>query len=126
MTEAISERVIRTDIEMQVAARDGQIHLLFNEKNQDGESVPAYTPNFLLSASDALQFSTLLADLAFEAETGLKAAGPALKAELMDRHRTTLVNRLTVMLNSTREKKTTTNRGLAKQMVDAMMAEVFS
>ena len=126
MTEAISERVIRTDIEMQVAARDGQIHLLFNEKNQDGESVPAYTPNFLLSASDALQFSTLLADLAFEAETGLKAAGPALKAELMDRHRTTLVNRLTVMLNSTREKKTTTNRGLAKQMVDTMMAEVFS
>ena len=44
----------------------------------------------------------------------------------MDRHRTTLVNRLTVMLNSTREKKTTTNRGLAKQMVDTMMAEVFS
>ena len=43
MTEAISERVIRTDIEMQVAARDGQIHLLFNEKNQAGESVPAYT-----------------------------------------------------------------------------------
>ena len=126
MSEAISERVIRTDIEMQVAARDGQIHLLFNEKNQAGEPVPAYTPNFLLSASDALQFSTLLADLAFEAETGLKAAGPALKAELMDRHRTTLVNRLTVMLNSTREKKTTTNRGLAKQMVDVMMAEVFS
>ena len=126
MTEAISERVIRTDIEMQVAARDGQIHLLFNERNQSGESVPAYTPNFLLSASDALQFSTLLADLAFEAETGLKAAGPALKAELMDRHRTTLINRLSVMLNSMREKKTTTNRGLAKQMVDAMMAEVFS
>ena len=126
MTEAISERVIRTDIEMQVAARDGQIHLLFNEQNKAGESVPAYTPNFLLSASDALQFSTLLADLAFEAETGLKAAGPALKAELMDRHRTTLVNRLTVMLNSTREKKTTSNRGLAKQMVDTMMAEVFS
>lgn len=126
MSDAITERVIRTDIEMQVAARDGQIHLLFNERNQAGEPVPAYTPNFLLSASDALQFSTLLADLAFEAETGLKAAGPALKAELMDRHRTTLINRLSVMLNSMREKKTTTNRGLAKQMVDAMMAEVFS
>lgn len=126
MTDAISERVIRTDIDMQVAARDGQIHLLFNEKDQAGESVPAYTPNFLLSASDALAFSALLADLAFEADTGLKAAGPALKAELVERHRQKLVDRLAVVLNSTREKKTTSNRGLAKQLVDIALAEVFS
>jgi predicted ATP-dependent Lon-type protease len=126
MTDAIAERVIRTDITMAVAARDGQIHMLFNEQNQQGESVPAYTPNFLLSASDALVFSTLLADLAFEAETSLKPAGDVVKAELMERHRVKLVDRLSVMLNSTREKKTTSNRGLAKQMVDVMMAEVFS
>jgi hypothetical protein len=126
VTNAIAERQIRTDIDMQVTARDGQIHLLFNEKNQAGERVPAYTPNFLMSASDALAFSTLLADLAFEAETGLKAAGPAVKAELIERHRVKLVDRLTVVLNSVREKKTTTNRGLAKQAVDIVLAEVFN
>lgn len=126
MTDALAERVIRTDVEMQVAARDGQIHLLFNETDQAGAKVPAYTPNFLLSASDALAFSTLLADLAFEAETSLKPAGDVVKAELMDRHRTKLVDRLTVMLNSARERKTTSNRGLAKQIVDVMMSEVFS
>lgn len=123
---SIAERVIRTDVEMQVAARDGQIHLLFNERNQAGEAVPAYTPNFLLSASDALAMSTLLADLAFEAETSLKPAGDVVKSELMDRHRVKLIDRLSVVLNSMREKKTTSNRGLAKQMVEIMMSEVFS
>jgi hypothetical protein len=59
VTDAVSQRVIRTDIEMQVAAVNGEIHLLFNERNQAGEPVPAYTPNFLLSASDALAFSSL-------------------------------------------------------------------
>jgi hypothetical protein len=126
MTDAIAERVIRTDIEMAVAARDGQVHLLFNEQDGAGQKRPAYTPNFLLSASDALAFSTLLADLAFEADTGLKAAGPALKAELIERHRVKLTDRLTVVLNTAREKKATSNRRLAKQMIDIMLAEVFA
>jgi hypothetical protein len=122
----IDDRVIRTDIEMAVAARDGQIHLLFNEKDATGEVRPAYTPNFLMSASDALVFSTLLADLAFEVETSLKPAGDVVKAELIERHRTKLINRLTVVLNSTREKKTTSNRGLAKQMAEILLKEVFT
>lgn len=126
MSNAIAERAIRTDIEMQVVARDAQIHLLFNEKDQQGETVAAYTPNFLLSASDALVFSALLADLAFEIETGLKPAGDVVKSELMERHRVKLTDRLAVVLNSTREKKTTSNRGLAKHMVDICMSEIFS
>lgn len=121
----MTERNIRTDITMQVAARDGEVHLLFNEQGEDGQPRPAYTPNFLLSASDALTFSALLADLAFEADTGLKAVGPAQKAELIERHRVKLVDRLTVVLNSQREKKTTTNRKLAKQVVDIVLADVF-
>lgn len=126
MSDAISSRVIRTDIEMAVAARDGQIHLLFNENDANGEKRPAFTSNFLLSASDALAMSTLLADLAFEAETSLKPAGDVVKAELMERHRVKLVDRLAVVFNSTRERKTTSNRQLAKQVVDICMAEVFS
>lgn len=126
MSDAIAERIIRTDISMQVLARDGSIHLLFSEPNQAGDPVPAYTANFLMSASDALMFSTLVADLAFEAETGLKAAAPALKAELMERHRVKLIDRLNVVLNSTREKKTTSNRNLAKQVVEICMSEIFA
>lgn len=126
MHSAHDDRVIRTDIDMQVAARDGSIHLLFNEVNHAGEKVPAYTPNFLMSASDALAFSTLLADLAFEIETSLKPAGDVVKAELMERHRTKLVDRLALVLNSTREKKTTSNRALARQAVDIMLSEIFS
>ena len=125
MTDAIAERVIRTDIEMTVAARDGQIHLLFNEKNQLGEPVPAYTPNFLMPASDALTLSSLLADLTFEADTGLKAPA-AVKQELIERHRKTLTDRLHVVLNSTRERKTTSNRSLARKIVDICMSEIFS
>lgn len=110
---------------MAVAARDGQIHLLFNEQDASGEPKAAYTPNFLLSANDALVFSTLLADLAFEVDTGLKPAGNVVKAELMDRHRTKLISRLTVILNSRREMKTTSNRSLARMLVDVCMDEVF-
>jgi hypothetical protein len=122
----LSNRQLRTDIDMQVVARDGDVHLLFSEKDQKGDKVAAYTSNFLLSASDALKFSTLLADLAFEADTGLKAAGPALKSELVDRHRKTLINRISTMLNSQRENRLLTNNGLAKQLVDVMLSEVFS
>jgi predicted ATP-dependent Lon-type protease len=126
VSNAIAERVIRTDISMQAAARDGSIHLLFSEQDQAGKPVPAFTSNFLLSASDALVFSTLLADLAFEAETSLKPAGDVVKAELIERHRVKLVDRLSVVLNSTRERKTTTNRALAKQLIDICMAEIFN
>lgn len=125
MTDAIAERVIRTDIEMQVASREGQIHLLFNEADPQGTKRPAYTPNFLLSASDALSLSSLLADLAFEAESGLKMP-EARKKELVERHRATLLNRISIVLNTKREQKTISNRSLARLLVDIMSTEVFS
>lgn len=125
MSGEISERVIRTDIEMSVAARDGQVHLLFSEKDAAGQPRAAYTANMILSAGDALTFSSLLADLAFEEEAGLRMP-EARKAELVARHRAKLLERLTVVLNSQREKKTISNRSLARQMVDIMSSEVFS
>lgn len=124
-----TDRIIRTDVYMQPVARDGSVQLLFSEKDSEvGELRPVAGNfnNFVMPASDALAFSTLLADLAFEAETGLKPAGDVVKSELIERHRTKLVDRLTVMLNSMRERKTTSNRGLAKQLVDTMLSEVFS
>lgn len=117
------DRDIRTDIAMQVVARNGQVHLLFSE-DQGGELKPAFTSNFLLSAGDALTMSSLIADLAFEAEAGLRMP-EARKKELVDRHRATLLQRITVMLNSTREKKTISNKKLAQQIVDVLSHEVF-
>ena len=122
---SIAERVIRTDIELQVVARDKQVHLLFNERDEKGDARAAYTPNFLLSASDALTLSSLLADLAFEEDAGLRVP-EAQKAELVQRHRKTLMDRISVVLNTQREKKTIDNRSLARQLVDIMSKEVFS
>lgn len=127
MSAELADRHIRTDIKMSVAARDRQIHLLFSEDDPSTKQPrPAYTANFLMSAEQALAFATLVADLAFEADTGLKAAGPAIKAELADRHRSKLTARLSVILNSTREKKTINNRSLARQLVDVMLSEVLA
>ena len=125
MTDQLADRQIRTDIEMSVAAHDKQIHLLFSERDQTGELRPAYTANFLLSADQALTMSSLLADLAFQEDTGLRIPEPQ-KAELVARHRATLMNRISVILNSTREKKTISNRSLARQLVDVMSHEVFN
>jgi len=126
MTETtLADRLIRTDISMSVVARDGAIHLLFSEQDQNGQPRPAYTANFLLSAGDALTMSSLIADLALQEDSGLRIP-EAMKAELVARHRKTLLDRLTVMLNSSREKKTISNRSLAQLMVDAMSREVFS
>jgi hypothetical protein len=126
VTNEIGDRQVRTDIEMQVVARDGSVWLLFNEEDRETKAKrAAYTPNFILSASDALTLSALIADLAFETDSGLKAPA-SVKAELIERHRKTLSDRLTVVLNSMREKKTTSNRQLAKQVVDICMREVFA
>lgn len=125
MTDTLSDRQIRTDVEMSIAARDGQVHLLFSERDQAGELRPAYTANMLLSAGDALTMSSLIADLALQEDAGLRIP-EAMKEELVQRHRKTLLDRLTVMLNSSREKKTISNRSLAQLMVDAMSREVFS
>lgn len=122
--DLLAERQIRTDIEMHVVARDGSVHLLFSEKDQAGQPRAAYTANFLLSASDALTMSSLIADLALQEDTGLRIP-EAMKEELVQRHRKTLLDRITVMLNSQREKKTISNRSLARQLVDTMSHEVF-
>jgi hypothetical protein len=124
MSDEIGDRQIRTDIEMSVVARDGQVHLLFSERDEKGEPRAAYTANMLLSASDALTFSSLLADLALQEDTGLRIPEAA-KAELVARHRATLLDRISVVLNSTREKKTISNRSLARQLVDIVSHEVF-
>jgi hypothetical protein len=123
--DLLADRDIRTDIEMHVVARDGSVHLLFSEKDQAGQPRPAFTANFLLSAEDALTMSSLIADLALQEDTGLRIPD-AMKEELVQRHRKTLMDRIAVVLNSQREKKTVNNRSLARTLVDIMSNEVFN
>lgn len=78
------------------------------------------------TAASVIDIAMSAIDLAYEARGDLKPAGGAVKHELIERHRRTLSKRLEVMFNSTREKKTTSNRGLAKQVVDIVLSEVFA
>jgi len=121
----IGDRQIRTDIEMSVVARDREIHLLFNEKDQAGEIVPAYTANFLLSTHDAVMCAGLMADLAYEADEGLKPAGKGLKAALIERARVKLTARVALMLRSMREDKTISHAKIAQEVVDVCLKEVY-
>lgn len=125
MTDSL-DREIRTDVFMHVVARDKLIHLLFSEEDKQTKELRAtVTGNMLLSPGDALTFSAQLADLAFEADTGLKAPH-AVKEELIARHRSKLRERMRVVLNSQREKRTISNAELARKLVDICMSEVFS
>lgn len=119
-------RVFHHDIEMQVVARDKSVLLLFSRKASDsGDKVPALTDNMILPPDVALQASQVLADMAFEADDGLKMPG-AQKLALIEKHRAKLLPRLEMMLNSLREKKALSNGQLAQQMLDTFCAEVFS
>ncbi len=122
----LADRQIRTDIEMSVVARAREIHLLFNEKHQDGAMVPAFTSNFLLSTHDAVMCAGLIADLAYEADQGLKPAGKGLKAALVERARVKLTARVALMLRSMREDKTISHQKLAQEVVDVCLKETYT
>lgn len=122
----IDGRVVHADLEMQIVARDKAVFLLFSRKPADGgDKVPALTDNMVLAPDTALMASQVLADMAFEADDGLKMPG-AQKLALVEKHRAKLLPRLEVMLNSLRERKTLSNEQLAQQMLDTFCAEVFS
>lgn len=126
MTNPLQGREFRSDIDMQIVARDKSVFLLFSRKESDtGETVPALTENMVLAPEVALQASQVLADMAFEADDGLKMPA-AQKLALVEKHRAVLLPRFTVMLGSLREKKTVTNEQLARQALDVFCSEVFS
>lgn len=74
----------------------------------------------------ALEAALLLADHVYDVRQDLKPVGGAAKHELVERHRMKLTQRVALMLNSLREDKTKGNGAVAKTIVDACIAEVFS
>lgn len=102
-------------VEMSVYADRGHVVQRFARPMQ----LVVYDPQNCLDVSEAM------AAAAFEAREGVKPVGDALKAELVERHRIRLTQRVAVMLNSLREDRTKSNGHVAKAVVDAMLREVF-
>jgi hypothetical protein len=113
-------------INMQIVARDKAVVLLFSRDMDDGAPVPAMTDNMRLDPETALVAAQAMTDMAFEADSSIKPIGPALKASMIEKHRSVLIPRISMMLNNLREKKTITNEQLAIQIMDRFCAEVFS
>lgn len=78
------------------------------------------------TAPKVIELAMAVMDYAYELRGDLKPAGGSVRHELIERHRKTLAQRLTIVMNSQREKKTISNRSLARQLVDIMLTEVFS
>lgn len=82
--------------------------------------------NYLeMGPENAFDIAEAMTAAAFECKNGVKPVGPALKAELIEKHRMKLTQRLALMLNSARGDPMTSNGQLAKTMVDTCLAEIF-
>ena len=113
-------------INMQVVAREKAVVLLFSRDTNDGAPVPALTDNMRLDPETALVAAQALTDMALEADSSIKPIGPALKASMIEKHRSVLIPRISMILNNLRERKTVDNDQLATQIMDRFCAEVFS
>lgn len=82
--------------------------------------------NYLeLNPEPALDFAEAISKEAFEARDGVKLAGPALKAGLIEKHKLKLTPRIALLLNSLREDKTKTNQYLSEQIISTIFSEIF-
>lgn len=117
--------VKNNNLEMQIAARDGKIVLLFSRRKPNGDTVKSKTDNFDFPASEAQRMAQLITDLAFEIDTSLKPVGETLKAELIERHRVTLTQRLALVLATVRPDSKKSDGQIAKECVDIMLREVM-
>lgn len=114
------------DINMQIVARDKRVTLLFSRNASDSsEMLPATVDHMNLDPETALMAARVMTEMAFEADGSIKPVGPALKANLVEKHRAVLIPRIASVMNSLRTKSTVTNQQLAVQLMDIMCAEVF-
>lgn len=106
---------------------EGQVEMIVYPEN--GRIVQRFRRpmNFIIYEPDNARIvAARLIDCAFEADDQPKPAGDAVKAALVQRHRRTLLPRVTAILRSMREEKTKTNEYIAAQVIDAVFHEVFA
>lgn len=99
-------------VEMVIAAEDGKVIQRFKTPMQ----IVKYEPQ------NAIDVAMAMTDAAFEVRDGVKPAGETLKAELVDRHRTTLTQRIAIMMPQLRKM---TDGKAAKTMVETVLKEIF-
>ena len=103
-------------VEMIIKQEDGKVIQRFRRPME----VIVYEPK------NAVDVARAITDAAFLADTKLKPVGETLKAEIVQRHRETLIPRVALMLGSLREDRLKSNGQIAVTIVDALCSEVFS
>ena len=102
-------------VNMVPTIQDGKIHLYFEQPMR----VVIFEPQNMLDICEKL------AELAYEARGDMKPAGGALKHDIVEKHRKASVNKIALMLNTTREDKSRSHRELAETIVDAIFQRIF-
>ena len=102
-------------VEMALGIHEGRVMMRFKEPMSE----------VLFDAQNAMDVATAMADLSFECRDAVKPAGDALKAELIERHRMTLTQRLSLVIGGQRENRGVSNGKLAQQIIDIVFAEIF-
>jgi hypothetical protein len=77
-----------------------------------------------MAEQNAKDIACAITDAAFEG--GVKPANDSIKAALTERHFHVLVPRLTLVLNTLREKKRLSNGQLAMKVVEVCLNEIFT
>ena len=102
-------------IEMMVGHEDGKVVVIFKDPVARIEFEP----------QNCIDVARCMTDHAFEARDGVKPVGDTLKAELVERHRMTLTQRLSLMLSTMRRDNMVTDGVMAQRMVEACLKEIF-
>ncbi len=108
---------------VRIGLDNGKVVVLFSTDVHG--RVPANMSIWEVDPRECLRSSEELATLAFEADSGLKPVGPALKATLIENHRMKLTQRFSVILNSLRHDKVKSNGQIAQNLVDVALKEIF-
>ena len=101
---------------MVVDMQDGKVILHFEKPMKD----------VIFDPENCINVACAMTDAAFECRDGVKPASDTLKAELIERHKRTLINRLELVMRSKREEKLLSHRKLAQELVEICLNEVFS
>lgn len=105
---------------------DQNIHMAI--KGHQGKVVVEFDKDvqqWVMDPENCLLIAEAMAKAAFECQGGVKPAGPALKASIVERHHSKMVPRIALMLTGMRNNKTKTDGYIAEQIVATLLAEVF-
>lgn len=108
---------------VKIGHEGGKVQLLFSRSHEFLD--PARIDQWTLDPTECLEICEAMATTAFEARDGVKPVTGALKAELVERHRMKLTQRVAMMMGTLRHDKTKSDGRIAQDVVEACLKEVF-